>query len=161
MSYLSDVVAAFHRKDWDTIAMDTIGNSEFLHYAERYEDENYVILRWSQFNHWQDTKICKDLRKLAKTLSMDYIEIGEGSFDKAYKPIRNIDIVERYEGYARFPNEVGLSALDDIARNLVKLLLDKGVSLEEIEEAASLYYPHCGSQAQIRKYAEYWSKKKK
>ena len=162
MSYYSHVAVAFKKNDWTDKVLPEVAkldedNKYLLKQGELCidKDSDAVIVRWNEVNYWDNTQLCKTLKRLARQLPSDYCEVGEDIVNKIGCKMK-LDVIERYVPYFRFPNEVGVYALDNMARNLLQMLLEKGVPMEDIEKRAIMCkdgYPYCGVKEQLRKYA--------
>ena len=162
MSYYSHVAVAFRKEDWYNIVVPELNkltgdNAALYSEGESYLDDDTVIVRWDSVNHWQSTKLAKVLKKLSSHLECDYCEGGEDFVSRKLGGKEALGVIEKYNPYFRFPSEVGIHPLDVIARNLVKMLLEKGVSPDEIAARASESpegYPFFGAKSQLLKYVE-------
>ena len=131
MSYYSNVAVAFKSEDWHKLIvpeLNKLQGEEAVLYSqgESYydKDTDSIIVRWNSVNHWQHTNLARILKRFARKVPSDYCEVGGDFVTNKLPDKQGLGIIERYNPYFRFPNEVGVYALDKRA-----IMCDEAVEL--------------------------------
>lgn len=162
MSYYSNVAVAFLKNDWKKEIYPKLLNEladelPLFNQAEEVSDGKYIGFRWTDINHWDDGKLASFLNDVVDKYPSDFFKLGENYPDNknALTIHRELYFISIYTTYARFSPETNVSEIDIIATNLVRALLEKGLSKDEIIAIGGKStdgYPYSGMVSQVKKY---------